>query len=447
MTMPSSFSVSGLLGGTAGQIDTASLINQLMQAQALPQTMLKNQLAVEQTTLSAYQAINTKFTALQAAEQALTDPTAWQATAATSSSTAVVATTTGAASPGSTTFDVLSVARAQVSTVAADSSGNVVADPTAGISITGSDGTVHNIALTSASAADVASAINAANVGVRASVLNVDDGSGGTTTVLQMLASQTGTSSAFTASGFSAPVNNVVTAQNAQIGVGDPAAGGYTVTSQTNTFTGVIPGVTFSVNAVATGVTISVATDEKSISDKVQSLVDAVNAAYSTLGQTTAKGAVLQGDFEIQTLGQSLLSSVSNGTSAGGSLKPYGIDMDKNGKLSFDAAAFAQAFTSDPAGTKAAIAGSFATSLDATVNSAIDPTYGTITSGIKSATDQSADLNKRIDDWSARLVDIRARLQQKYTAMETALAGLQSQSSYLTNVLKSLSPSSSSSGA
>src|ERR1700722_8390990 len=104
MTMPSSFNVSGLLGGTAGQIDTTTLISQLMQAEALPQTQLQNQLSTLQAQQSAYQQINTDVTALQAAAQAVTDPSGWSATTATSSSSAVVASTTDGAQAGSTTF-------------------------------------------------------------------------------------------------------------------------------------------------------------------------------------------------------------------------------------------------------------------------------------------------------------------------------------------------------
>src|ERR1700722_9906567 len=123
--MPSSFNVSGLLGGTAGQIDTTTLISQLMQAQAIPQTELQTQLTTLQSKQSAYQQINTDVTALQTAGQALTDPDGWTATTATSSSSAVVASTTSAATPGATTFNVTQLASAQISTVAPDSSGNV----------------------------------------------------------------------------------------------------------------------------------------------------------------------------------------------------------------------------------------------------------------------------------------------------------------------------------
>ncbi len=439
MTAPSSFSVSGLLGGAAGQIDTTALVGQIMQAAALPQTRLKNQLAVEQAIDTAYQTVTMKITAMQTAAQALTDPFAWTATSATSSDPGVVATSSTAAVAGTTTFDVLALAKAQISTVAADSSGNVTSTPANGLTITTADGTAHQITLASGSAADVASAVNTANIGVRAAVVNTDTG-----TVLQLSSTSSGAAHSFTSSGFDTAAQTVVAAQDAQIGVGAGLPGGYTVSSSTNTFTGVIPGVTFSVSALATGVTVTVASDEQSMSDKVKALVDAVNAASSAIGQNIGKGDILQGNSDVQMLQQSLLSAVSQGTASGGSFKTYGIDMDRYGSLSFDPAAFAAAYAADPAGTKTAISGSFATNLDATATMAIDPTAGTLTQGSQSAKDAETALNKQIDTWTTRLADMQVTLQAKYTAMQTALAKLQSQSTYLTSMFKNQSSNSNS---
>ena len=85
MSSTGSFSMTGLLGGTAGQIDVTSLISQLMQAAALPQTQLEDQLTTQTTQLSTYQTINSKLSALLTAGQTLTDSTTWGATSATSS--------------------------------------------------------------------------------------------------------------------------------------------------------------------------------------------------------------------------------------------------------------------------------------------------------------------------------------------------------------------------
>ena len=437
-----SISLSGLLGGTAGSIDTTALINSLMQAASIPQNQLRDQLTTQKGLMMAYQAINTKLTAVQTAAQALTDPSAWTATAATSSVGSVVATSDGTATPGSTTFNVIHTAAPQISSIAADGSGNVVSNPAAGITITGADGTAHAISLTTGSASDVAAAINTANVGVRASVVNSDAG-----TVLQLAATSTGTNAAFTAGGFDSSLQTIVPATNAQIGVGDPAAGGYTVSSQSNTFTGVIPGVTFTVSAPISNVTVSVASDEKSMSTKMQALVDAANIARSELSADTSQGAPLQGTTSVNDVLTGILSAVSAGTANGGSPKTYGIDVDKNGVFSFDAAAFATAYGADPAGTQTAIAGSFASNLNKAADSAIAPVFGSVTQAMSSITNTEGTLNDQISTWTTRLADVQTRMQQKYTAMETALAKLQSTGTYLTSMLKSVNGSGSTSSS
>lgn len=442
MASTGSISLSGLLGGTAGQIDTTSLINQLMAAQAIPQSELKDQLATLQNQQGAYQAINTKIAAVQTAAQALTDPTAWQATAATSSSSAVAATSSAGAAVGSTTFSVTQLARAQVTTVAADSSGTVVSVPSAGISVTDSAGVVHPIPLTGGSATAVAAAINSAGIGVRASVVQTSSGM-----ILQVVSAKTGLANGFTLSGTDSTPATVVGAQDAQVAVGDPQAGGYTVTSPTNTFTGVIPGVTFSVNSVASDVTVSVGSDQQAISDKVKALVDAANAALSEVSTDTAKGAVLQGRYDARAAGTAIASAVSAGTSAGQSLKSWGIDLDSKGQMSFDPTAFAAAYAADPAGTQTAVAGSFATALNTAATTAVAPVTGTITATLAAMTTRSTDLNDEINTWTDRLSSVRSGLQLKYAAMETALAKLQSQSTYLSSMFNNLNSSSSSSSS
>lgn len=432
-----SFSMTGLLGGTAGQIDVTTLISQLMSAAALPQTQLQDQLGTQQSQIVTYQAINSKLASLLTAGQQLTDPTTWSATSATSTSSAVVATSAAGAPLGSTTFGVTAIARAQISTVAADTSGNVVSDPSAGIVVNGT-----SISLTSGSASDVAAAINAAKVGVSANVVQTDSGQ-----VLQLTGLKTGaTAGAFSATGFVNGAQTVVAAQDAQIAVGTVGAGGYTVSSPTNTFTNVIPGVTFSVSAPVDSVTISVGNGAQAISDAVQSMITSANAAMTEMNNDTAQGAVLATNSSVEAITQSILSAVSRGTATGGSFSTYGIDVDKNGVLSFDPSAFATAYAADPAGTQQAISG-FATALNTTASNATDPTYGSITTAISAGQTTASSLNTQINNWNDRLSQIKDAYTAKFTAMETALAKLQSTQNYLTSMFDSMNKSSSNSNS
>jgi flagellar hook-associated protein 2 len=442
MSSTGSISMSGLLGGTAGQIDTTSLIAGLMQAAAVPQNQLKDQLTAVQNRQSALQAVNTRLTAMLTAAQALSDPTAWTASAATSSSSSVVATSDGTATPGTFTFDVTARARALVSSVAAAGDGTVVADPSLGITLTDASGAAHPISLTSGAVADVASAINAAGLNVRASVLTTDQGQ-----ILQVASTKTGTANAYTLSGFSSTPQSVTTATDAKVTVGTLGSGGYTVTSASNTFTNLWPGVTVTAGAVATGVTLTVDTDEKSISNKVQALVTAANAAGSQLDGVTGQGAVLQGRYELNGIRTGITDSVARGGPNNTSLKSYGVDVDKNGAISFDADAFAAAYAADPAGTKAAVSGAFATQLATVGTNATAPVTGTVTQSLAEFQTRSDSLNTQIDRWTTRLTQIQSDLQAKYAAMQTALAHLQSQQTYLTSMLKSAASSSSDSSS
>ena len=102
-------SVGGLISG----LDTNSIITQLMQIEAEPQTALKTTLTNTQSAITSYQDLNTKFQALLTAAQNLTNPSTWGARTATSSDSSVAASATASALTGSVTFTVNQLATAQ----------------------------------------------------------------------------------------------------------------------------------------------------------------------------------------------------------------------------------------------------------------------------------------------------------------------------------------------
>lgn len=427
----STFSISGLSSG----IDTTSLISQLMTLAAQPQTALKTQLSTEQSVISAYQALNTKLTAFQAAADAVNQASTWASTKATSTNPAVVASTNSAASAGSaTTFDVTQLATAQISTVAAG--GPVVSTSSNGIDVVDGAGVSHHLTLADGTADSVVAAVNGAGLGVRAALVNTDGGP-----VLQFTSTSTGTAGSFSIIGLDTAPQTLVGAQNAKITVGDPLAGGYTVSSSTNTFTNAIPGVTFSVGALANAVTVSVSNDASAISDKIKAMVDAANDLLTTLSTDTGKGAVLEANYQVNTITQSVLAAVSHGDSSGNSFASIGVQLSSTGTLIFNADAFAASYAADPAKAQATAATSLATSLSRLASTT---STATISPLISSGTSQVSNLTKQISDWDTRLDAQQTALKAKYTAMEVALQKLQSTSSWLTSALSSLDNSNSS---
>ena len=105
----SSMSLDGLVSG----LSTSSLIQQLMQVEAAPQTALRTKVTSQQKTITAYQSVNTKMSGLLSAAKALGSTDTWTSMKATSSSDAVAVSAKPGASSGSLTFKVDKLAATQ----------------------------------------------------------------------------------------------------------------------------------------------------------------------------------------------------------------------------------------------------------------------------------------------------------------------------------------------
>jgi flagellar hook-associated protein 2 len=267
------FAVDGLISG----LDTTSLINSLMQAEAIPQTALKHKVTATQAVISAYQSVNAKYAALQTSAELLGKDETWTAVAATSSDASVTVSADATATAASLSFRVTSTATGQISVsnaVPLDDPATFTGYP---IEVRDAAGVVvGTVSPVSGSLSDVVTAVNQASAitGVKAAAVQVAPGS----YRLQLSSTTAGSQSAFsvnpefaTSAGIGAPMQQ---AQDAVIHVG-PATGGYDVTSGSNTFTGVLQGVTFTVSQKDVDVTISTAQDPEALADKVQAFVDA----------------------------------------------------------------------------------------------------------------------------------------------------------------------------
>jgi flagellar hook-associated protein 2 len=439
----SSTTVDGLVSG----MNTTQVIAQLMQLAAQPQTNLKNQLTKENAVISAYQSVNAKMKALQTAAEAFTQPSplipinpTWQTAKATSSSSAVVATASAGATAGTFTFDVTALAKAQVTTAR----GFTATDPIttgSGLDLTVGTTTTH-INVATDTAQGVADAINGAKLGVSAAVLNTTQG-----TVLQ-LTGATGTANAFSLAGLAYGTTDITPAADAQITVGDPNTTGYTVTSGTNTFTNVAPNMTLNVSQLATGVSVNVTTDADAIADKMQAMVDAANAALSQISGSTAynatskSGGPLMGDYAVRNISSDMLSAVGNGMTGYGDFKKFGVQLTRDGTITFDRSKFVSAFNADPAGVQGAVAGGLAKQLDTVAKAATDPLTGSLTTAIQGGNNTVRDLTNQINNWNVRLTARQAAYQRQFTRLEVALGKMKDQSSWLSGQIAGLPTSS-----
>lgn len=451
----STTSVSGLVSG----LDTSTIISQLMQIEAQPQTNLKTKLASTQTAVTAYQGLNTKFQALLAAAKTLQDSATWGARAATSSDTSVAASATAGALGGSLTFTVNQLATAH-SLLSSSSTSSLTDTSTFSLSggsfqIVAGDGTTSTITPANGSLQSVVNAVNAAGVGVRAAAVQTSPGQ----YQLQLSSTTTGDTSAFTVSGLSGlgGTSVVQQGQNASIHVGSATAG-FDVTSATNTFKEVQPGLTFTVAKAGVTSTVSVTNDQDAIAGSVSSLVDAANAVLAAITAGTAPGTLnsdgtrtgagaLSSDSTVKAMTAKVIEAVTSAV-GGKSAATYGIQSTSTGTLTFDKTKFTAAYNADPDGTRAVLAPTTGTGVAqrlASVSSLMsDPVTGTITSTIASQNTIIKGLGDDIADWDIRLAQRQTNLQTTYTAMEVALQKLQSQSSWLSSQLAGLQANSSS---
>lgn len=434
-------SISGLASG----LDTASIINQLMQLEAVPQTKLQAQQTAENNVIKALRQINTDAALLANNAAKLAKTETWQTLKSTSTSPSVTATATQKASASSFTIVVGQLAKTAQTSYSSDlalgaNALTVAGDP---VVLTAGDGTTHTISAGTGSLQDLAAGINAAKAGVTATTVRT----GADTYRLLLTADTTGAGSAISLSNVSLGTATTDVGQDAQLTIG-----GIPASSKTNTFTDLVPGVSVTLSSSAkTGdtATVSVAQDSSTVKTSVKALVDQVNSLLTSIdGQTanktsTTSAGVLAGDSTARSLRSALLTTVfGDGTT---SLAQYGIQTDRYGKLVFDADKFGAAYAADPAGVAAKFTSAtppatdgWAARVASVAKSATDSYSGTITDAIKGHSTTVDRLTKSIADWDDRLEMRRSTLERQYTALETALSKLQGQSSWLAGQINSL---------
>jgi flagellar hook-associated protein 2 len=442
---------SASIGGLASGLDTATIISQLMQLEAMPQSRLKTQVSTQETAVKSMQDLNAKVAALMTKAEALAKPDGWSPVTSTSSSEKVVVTTGAGATATSLAFDVVSTAKAHTlsfgTTAALDAP---VTGASTKVMVDLLDGTgPQELETGDGTLSGLVDAINGSGKGLRATTVNLGDG----THRLRIESSTTGAASSFAVTaedgspilGGSVPT---VTGADASIRVGTDL-----VTSASNTFADLLPGVsvTLAADAPAGAVTIGLATDSTKMAGSVKELVDAINGVLADIDKATkpgiggAKAGPLAGDSMLRGVRDQLLGTLYSTT--GGSLSSAGIELDKYGKLTFDEARFKKAYEADPvttasAFTKGAATSGFADRLAVTAKAASEPYDGVISSSVKGRQTTIDRLKSSIDNWDIKLELRRTTLTRQYTALETALSRMNSQSSWLAGQISSLNSSS-----
>ena len=301
--------------------------------------------------------------------------------------------------------------------------------------------------------AQLASDINAMNLGVTATAGSDADGTN------LSIASSDGTTP-FTISEPSFGFTQSATGADASLTVD-----GVPITSASNTVTGAISGVTLSLGAADPGVPISLAVSSNAsqVSTAINQFVTdyntaigLVNAQFTVASGSTSEG-VLASDTTVvnlqTTLEQALnytITPATGSTTTVASLNDLGITQNADGTLSVDTTTLDSAITNNPNDVQNFLEGAalngFANSMNNALTAFTDPGDGAFTVDLSGISATSADLTSQINDFETNYIaSQQTTLTAEYSSAEIALQQLPQQMAQI-NAELGLTPTSNSNG-
>lgn len=426
------------IGGIASGLDTASMIQQLMQIERQPIFRLQQRQADLKKVDAAWGEVTTKVQAFRAALDKVRDASDWSSFVSPTSSNeeAVTVTTTGAATPSTLDFTVTSlasrhkVAMSGVFTAPTDTvgTGNVTIDGT----------TITTDASTTL--AGLATMIDESAAGVDAQVLKVSDAE----YQLVLTAKQAGQASQFTATTDLVALDTAV-----QLNAGSDAAldfDGLIVKRSSNTITDLVDGVTIDLKATtASKVTVEVGQDTTKAADAVEAMVKAANDVLATLKKHTAYSAesdtagVLQGDASARSLQMQVRSILSSTAGAGAVThgSQVGISLTRGGAVEVDRSKLDDALGDDHDAVATFMVDGLGAALDSFLDT-VEGSGGSIKRAREAIDGRIRSYDDQIEAFEVRLALRETTIRRQFTGLETALAQLQSQGNWLAGQLGSM---------
>lgn len=461
--------------GIGSGLDVNSIVTQLVAIEKQPIKTLQAKATTLQSQLTLYGTIKSQVSALKDAATTLASASSWAAQAATSSNTSA-ATVSVDSTATSTSFglDITRLAQAQTTasrSIATGASlgagagtgqlsiqlgswgaagaGPFVAGAATAVTVNVNEGDTYST---------IASAINAANAGVKATVLKI-----GNTERLSFQSTTSGSDAGFSIAsngGFAALDSLSFTSlgngtesasgmESSQVGLNATfKINGVAVESATNTVVNVVPGVTLNLaqtTAVGSPVQISVAQDKVALQKNIQAFADAYSALSKTLADSTkyvqgGKSGVLQGDSTTVGL-QSLMRKIIGSSSVGSTytrLSEVGLEQQADGSLKLNTTKLTTAmgdlsnlqklFTTNNSNTAT---NGFGLKLRDLASGllASDGTVSNKSTALQGAITRNGDEQDRI---TVRAAMVEKQLRAQYSALDAQMARMSGLSSYVT---------------
>lgn len=428
--------------GAGASFDTKSIVEALVQAErAGAESQIQRKVAVTESKISGIGAAVSILDILKQGAELLNDARDFNTfTVQNTSAGAVNATASTAARAGTNSVAVTSLAKEQRSISSGFDSDIQTLNNNNAIQIDITvDGSTQTLTVDSANLAAVATAINEADLGLNAEVVNTGSGSG---SYRLQLVGEAGSSESFSVSSDfnELTFETIQTATDAELTVN-----GVDFIRSSNQISDIIQGVTLNlIGTTDQTETISISRDTSLAKGNIMSFIAMFNEASSEFKNLTGSenDGPLRGDTIFRSIVNQLRNIMVSESSSPGeninSLSSMGISIDRYGQLLYDEGKIDAAlnknydeviglfsanindqsrFSSDPAG----IAGDIKNLIER-----VTASDGYLSTAQASLTESSAGYEQDLKDIDERMIKVEERYNRQFLAMQTIIEEMNS---------------------
>lgn len=430
--------------------EVKSIVSQLQARLDAPITVEQSQITSDKAEISALGKVKSSLSSLNGTLSALADPTKIDPISATASNTNATVTASASASPGSYNLTGIKLARGQeLYSGSFASSGTKVGSGSGALTFKFGGGTSATISVPSSgdTASGVVKAINAANKGVTASLVNT---ASGVKMVLQ--SATTGSAQSFTLVGtgalsslsYGSGTSTLTLAQSARNAA--LSINGVPVSEAGNSSLALVNGVKVTLKASGS-TTLSVTKTSNSLGSTLSQFANQLNTTISTISKETkfsagssakasaskssaskkSSAAPLLGSVQVQQLKQDLLGAISSAATGGIAAASLGFSISSSGKVSFSSSKLTTAYAKNPTAVN-----NLVKSIETNVKSVVTNAIGTgsaakSTSGSTSASIGSGFVSATTLDLQNTINSLNTEIAQQSTLGNEQIANLENQ--------------------
>jgi len=449
-------------GGLATGMDTNALIDQLMLAERSPITRLQSDKTWMTSRLAGFQAFDIQLQGFLTNVEQISDREQYFQRSASASSDEFFSTTVTNEALAGTNYQVEIESLAQVQKSYSDTANSGFSTKedlifgTGDLSFTvGNEVKTVTITDGNNSLEGIMQAINDADIGVSAAIIK--DGSADPYR-LTLTADNVATTYSLDSSdldgdigvtaleGDNFIISQIATSANIKVD-------GISITSDSNTITDAIPGITLDLLQAETGTTtqLTVSSNTSAVTQNIQDFISGYNNAISfitnqsTMGDTDA--GILSGDSGLNAVKRHLQDMLTNSSDNDGiytALSQLGLETQKDGTLTLNTETLDAAIENNLDSVVSLLAGEeggdggVATQFEDYLSSLTNSTTGLLAGRSESINSNVKRIDDRIIQMELRLEKRESTLRSQFNAMEQMVSVMNAQSDYLTQQMSAM---------